>query len=406
MKTLLVLLITAASSADPPAKLKCSELAGGFYARGQDVGAILAQVCEFWPFGTAFPVENVHEAQELLNATFKEGGMYDKSKAVLAQRRTSTDFCWRATSERPLVKPTGYSCPKRLNENAEENPNQVEPAASIEDGHLYCSKSCEDICGAGFPRGEPQPGLCGCKTTEPMPQDMGVRDVYKEWPRIAPAVPTGCDQTFLANHVEECYGACPSATVPTWVLGSITPVCTSDCREMNLTQGCGFGCASSMTKCVSTVTDQIGQIVRTVGDTVGFVSGQEQIAVITNALVSTAEFAVTGLTTLVEQTVKAWPKFATEKQSVGLISALVATIKEVTADKEVKANIKEFVKMARDLFSILHGWHGFKWQSSLNQVIQLFLNSGAAILLNVYHLFEAFAWPKCLAPPPPSVLVV
>lgn len=407
MKTLLALLVIAASSANSE-KLNCSELAGGFYARGHDVGAILSQVCEFWPLDKAFPVKNVHEAEELLNATFKEGGMYDKAKAVIAQRQTSTDFCWRKSSERSLVKPTGYSCPQRLNANQRENPNQVEPTASVEDGNLYCNKSCADICGSWLVKGNPQPGLCGCRSRDPT--DMGTAGymyVYKEWPHIKPALPDGCDQTFEANHTEACYGTCPSDAVPTWVLGNIKPVCSSDCRKMNLTYGCGFGCASSMIQCVSTVSDQIGEIVRTVGDTAGFVSGQDQISVVTNALVSTAEFAVTGLTTLVGDAVTAWTHFEQEKQSVGLITALLAAVKEVKADipdYQVAAN--KFVKMSRDLISVLHGWHGFKWQSSLNQVIQLFLKNGAGILLGAYQLFEAFAWPKCLAPPPPSILVV
>merc|ERR1712232_277449 len=244
---------------------------------------------------------------------------------------------------------------------------------------------------------ESKEGLCGCRSKEP--ESVGTAGpiyVFKEVSKVVPAVPDGCSMISTINHTDVCYGKCPNVSEPTFIIGDFKPICSNTCAGTNRSTTCGFGCAVSMTTCASTVVDQVGQVVKTIGDTVGFMTGNVEIATVTEAVVSTAEFGVTALATLVSSALTAWTTFEQAKQRVGLVAALSQVIEDVKSDfAKDRALYQQFVKLMSQMTVALKGWHGFKWHSSLEEIIQIFLKNGPVILYDVYTLLEAFMWPHC-----------
>jgi len=382
--------------------LKCDDLKEKLTLRGRQVGDLLADICDVWPaeeLQMKFPLTSLSEAEALLNTTFKEGGIYDQAKALANQRKSSGDFCWRRQYQRPVVEPTGYSCPARFHQWWGHDKPTKELPKKDEAGGLFCEKNCTDICGDGgfMCISESKEGLCGCRSKEPESVGTGgPMYVFNEVSKVVPAVPDGCDMTSTINHATVCYGECPNQSVPTFVVGNFKPICSNACAGTNRSFPCGFGCAVQMTTCASTVVDQLGQVMKTIGDTVGFMTGNVEIAAATEAVVSTAEFGVTALATLVSSALTAWTTFEQNKQSVGLLVALSQVIKDVKADLvKDRALYQQFLKLVSQMTVALKGWHGFKWHSSLQSIIQIFLKNGPAILHDVYTVLEAFMWPHC-----------
>lgn len=399
----MIFIVGAALLVNPAvaAGVGCSDLAGGLTLRGHEVGNVLAEICESWPFTEhPFPVETTHDAEVLLNSTFKEGGIYDRAKALARERRYSGDFCWRKEMQRPVVQPSGYSCPKIFDDMfIAEKPVDMLPTEK--DGQLLCVKNCSDVCGSYVNKGEISPGLCGCRSKEPVEiGTAGYHFDFKQQPNTVPAVPDGCDSIMMVNHSNTCYGTCPLSSVPSFLVGNFKPVCSSMCNGTNRSFGCGFGCAVSGQKCASTVVDQVGETVQSIGDTLGYLTGNIEVASITTAVVATAEFGVTVLSTLVSAGITAWSHFEQEKQTVGLIAALLQLVKEIKAKMpQLKGLCKQFVKMVRSMIAALRGWHGIHWQSSLKEMADAFVKQGPLILLDAYELLEVFMWPTCTPEP-------
>lgn len=397
--------VVAAVLAVTAADTSCPDLAGGLYVKGHDVGTIVAEICKNWPFPkTPFPIQTTSDAFALLNFTFKDGGMYDRAKSLAYQRQYSGEFCWRRQLQRPVVTPSNYSCPRRFNEwFVPENPVQVYP--KWRNGSLLCTKDCSDICGEFKSRGEIYPGLCGCRSKTPEALGTaGYHYISYQNPDTVPAQPDGCDAIHTVNHSEVCYGSCPNSSIPTALFGRFKPVCSGMCNGTNRSFGCGFGCATTAQKCFSTVVDQVGSAVQTIGDTIGFMTGDVVIPQVAAAVVGTMEFGLTALTDLVTMGITAWSNYKRNRQTVGLIAALVAVVKEVKGDMpQMKDLYGHFIKMVGDLIVALRSWHGIRWSSGTKKLEEALLKHGAAILLDAYKMLDAFAWPTCDGPPPEPV---
>lgn len=358
---------------------------------GSDVGALLKSVCEFWP--DTFPVETANEAADLLNATFGEGGTYDKAKRTADEQKKTGDFCWVRNVVRPsVVPPKGYQCPKQIDEVWEhETPRDVKPVVG-QDGHQYCEKNCSDICGDWENRGEVSKGLCGCRSTEPeVVGTAGPIWVYKEEPRVVLASPAGCPYVQGAD----CFGECPNHATPTWVIGDFRPVCSSPCGG-NYGIECGFACANSTQSCVKSVTDQVGEVCRAVGLAAGFFTADYEIAVATDAIVNLVEFAVGALSALVGQVMTAWKDSRQKYQEVGLVAAIMQVVEETK--KHIPTDKKQWAKtgvLLAQIIAILKGWHGWHMHSSIADISAVFLNQGGGVVIDAFNILGAFQRPKC-----------
>lgn len=118
------------------------------------VGRLLSPLCSVWPFGE-FPIADVSQANKVLDAVFKKGGVWDAVKSLSKDRSSKKDkFCWRREAVREIMEPGGETeCPSPISSQLEEGTSKTnydrledEDADKLKQGKWSCKNSGTDKC--------------------------------------------------------------------------------------------------------------------------------------------------------------------------------------------------------------------------------------------------------------------
>lgn len=378
------------ASATPDAN--CSSF-NNLKLRGHNVGLVVEGICTFWPekWGK-FPATDAKEAEALLDSAFKPDGVYDQMKQLIRDRNSSKAFCWRRKVDRPRVHPTGQNCPAKFTNFVFERPKPVRPNRS-EDGGWYCVKNCTDICGS-YDLVYQQSHMCTCRSKEP---EIGFDTAgpHYNWfdiPNGAPAELLGCAMDYQGR----CYGECPSASAPLWLESQLHPVCGSLC-EGNKSLQCGYGCAKDRAACATVSVDAVGEVIKIMGDLVGFFTGNLEIALVTDAIVSIAEFSVSVLVKVIAKLKHFWDLFWDTEPTIGFVVAMLQLAQELKGyeQKTLTQYYGRFMLLVTDLMSALKTSSHWAVANSIRAVAEVFLKYGVTILIDTYRVMKALTWPTC-----------
>jgi hypothetical protein len=193
-----------------------------------------------------------------------------------------------------------------------------------------------------------------------------------------------------------CYGSCPSGFQPGLLSGIFGPACTSDCRSSTHRRGCGFGCATNVGQCARTVLDQVSVVASGVGSVASFLTGNERIAEVVDAIVNFAEFLMSVLPMLVDA-VKGGISAVTDRET-GALAAIVLYQYIVEVAPEVGQTmqaIKEAFNQVADIIGDLAEERRETGNISVGHIVRTILDHGDHMLDFAVKITKAFTFSKC-----------
>jgi len=392
---------------------------------GMGLGKGLVLVCKFWPESWgSFPVTTVEKVGQLADVAFRKGGIVDQIKDLVGSRVKSDSFCWRHNVKREELALTEklafvmedigdtrargnwsftvndmHSGRKRYRKMGDskwiiEWSNSRKAWRIFYDntytGHrrksLYESKEDTDSV--------PEEGwmVCpDCIGSQPLPK-LNLMESTEEDKTSEDNEIVSCSQKLGGT----CYDECPTGFDQSPILGRFLPVCTVDCSFTSKPVQCGLGCASTSQSCTKTIASQVGEVVKTIGRAVGFVTGRMDVVLTIDALASVVTFCIGIVAEMVEKIVKTgfFDLFEGTESKAELLMALLRLVVGEDFRGDLSSLLQkygEFVSLMRDVIEIFTSW---QW-STPQKIAETFLSHGAMAIAQVYNLIKAFVWPQC-----------
>jgi len=203
---------------------------------------------------------------------------------------------------------------------------------------------------------------------------------------------SNCDMEVFGR----CYGACPSGMKPMAIVGGLIPTCTSDCSEMKLRSGCGFGCASGWGTCLRTVVDQVGQVTKVVSQVASYMSGNPLIHEVVDKILRLVDFFIDTMFEVVRIAKHVYSEWPREEAELGVIIALLQFVLEHA--KEIGQSFQylygQFGEVTEMIMELLDA--EFSWKEiNVDFIADTVLKHGKDILNGAYEFAEAFVFPTC-----------
>jgi len=203
---------------------------------------------------------------------------------------------------------------------------------------------------------------------------------------------SNCDMQVFGK----CYGACPAGMKPMAILGGIVPTCTSDCKQTTHGRGCGFGCATGFSSCLSTLVDQVGTVAKAVGSVASYMTGNPLIHEVVDKVLRLVDFFIDTVFDVVMVAKKVYTEWPREEAELGVIIALLQFVLEHAQEigksfKYLNEQWGETLEMIMELMDA-----EFEWKEiNLDFIATTILTHGRAILDGAYEFAEAFVFPTC-----------
>lgn len=194
-----------------------------------------------------------------------------------------------------------------------------------------------------------------------------------------------------------CYGSCPSGMKPMALIGGFAPTCTSDCKSTDKHgRGCGFGCATSIMTCATTLVDQAGAVAKTVGQVASYMTGNPAIHEVVDKVLRLVDFFVDTMFQVVSVAKKVYSEWPRGEAELGVIIALLQFVLEHAKEigqsfKYLQGQFGETLEMIMELMDA-----EFEWKSvDLKFISDSILKHGRSILDSAYEFAEVFVFPTC-----------
>lgn len=219
-------------------------------------------------------------------------------------------------------------------------------------------------------------------------------DAQLQFNRSEMVAASDCDMRVFGR----CYGACPSGMKPMAVVGGLVPACTSDCREMTLTRGCGLGCSKGWFSCLGTLSDQVGQVTKAVSKVASFMTGNPLIHEVVDKILRLVDFFIDMMFEVVNVAKKVYREWPRGQAELGVIIALLQFVlehaKELGQDfLYLKDQFGETLEMIMELMDAEFTWK----KIDLDFVANTILKHGKDILDAAFEFATVFVFPTCKA---------
>lgn len=194
-----------------------------------------------------------------------------------------------------------------------------------------------------------------------------------------------------------CYGACPYGFKPGLLSGIFKPACTTACGASTHPVTCGFGCASSLRQCARTILDQVSVVASGVGEVASFLTGNDRISNVVDAVTNFAEFLLRALPLLVDAVKGAFAVVRGGEGGAMVAVLLIQYIIEVAPEVgQTVESIKDAFREMADIIADL-AEERFTTGADINprKVIRAILDHGPDMLDYAVSATKAFSFGKC-----------
>jgi len=193
-----------------------------------------------------------------------------------------------------------------------------------------------------------------------------------------------------------CYGDCPSGYQPGLLSGIFGAACTTVCSATDHTRGCGFGCATGLWACARSILDQASSVANGVGSVYSFVTGNENIPRVVDAVVTFAEFLLSVVPSLVETVKDGIDIIRDAEHPVMAVVAMYQFVQEV--GPEFGASVRSIMEAFEELGDIIADLVQERQTTgsiSVGRIVRAILDHGENALDYAKILVEAFSHPRC-----------
>jgi len=207
-----------------------------------------------------------------------------------------------------------------------------------------------------------------------------------------PGVPGQCEMTSRGT----CYGKCPVGYRPGLLAGIFSPACTTGCSASTHTVSCGFGCATSSRECARSILEQAFAVASGVGSVYSFLTGDERIAQVVDAVINLAEFFLAAFPPIAQAIKGAIDILQNNEEGAMIAVILYQYLVEVAPEVGEPAEaIRDAIREFSQIIANLAQERQDKGEVTVGRIIREILDHGERYLDLAVRVTKAFSYAKC-----------